>query len=90
MCIKNKLQVYALDNVEYRHFRQSRVSNSKVHSLIKPNFELHRNFMPILIMCKFRKDAKYMYAKEKVNKGTFGTRGHVTPDFSIILDFCLS
>ena len=37
-------------------FRRSRASNSKPNSPISIRFELRRDFMPVLIICKFDVD----------------------------------
>ena len=42
--------------VYWKTFRSSRASNSKVNSLIWPLIELVRDFMPVLVTCKFDKD----------------------------------
>ena len=37
-------------------FRRSRAGNSKPNTQISPKFELRREFMPVLIICKFGED----------------------------------
>ena len=49
------LRLYALNNVIYGLFQQSR-ANSKVTGLIRPKFELVLDLMPGLVTCKFDKD----------------------------------
>ena len=50
-----KLRLYTSDKVEYGSFWHSRASNSKMTSLILPEFEHIRDFIPIHVICKFRK-----------------------------------
>ena len=45
-----------MNNVIYGLFQQSRANNSKVTSLIRPEFELIWDLMPVLVTCKFDKD----------------------------------
>ena len=49
------LRLYALNNVVYGLFQQSR-ANSKVTGLIRPAFELVLDLIPHLVTCKFDKD----------------------------------
>ena len=48
---------YRSDKVKYRLFWHSRASNSKVNSVIWPEFELIRDFiLAVLVTCKFDED----------------------------------
>ena len=52
--IKNKR--YAPDKVKYGVFRHSSASNSVVNSLIWQEIKLLRDFMAVLVTCKFDED----------------------------------
>ena len=43
--------------VHGKRFRRSRASNSKANSSICPEIELVRDFMPVLVTCKFEEDS---------------------------------
>ena len=72
---------YTSDKVEYGFFH-SRASNSKVNSLILPEFKPVWDFMPVQVTCKFHKDpikTKQAMLLTRWNTGFFGTKGQVTP-----------
>ena len=54
----------------YRNFfRHSRVSNSKLNIPILPKFELHRDFMHTLIICK--SDEEPLKNEDAIDQTTF-------------------
>ena len=62
-------------------FRLSRASNSQVKSLIWPKFELIREFMVVLVPCKFEDDQikiECTINRTRSSMGFFSTRGQVT------------
>ena len=68
-------------------FRHSRASNSEVNSPIWPEFELIRDFMAVLISCKFEDDLiksegatlRTTFSPLEVNGEIFHHQGRVTP-----------
>ena len=62
-------------------FRLTRTSNSKVKGLIWPKFELIREFMAVLVNCKFDDDPiniEFTIDRTRSNMGSFSTQRQVT------------
>ena len=73
-------------------FRLSRAANSAVGGPIKPNFELVRPLMHVIIVCKYEKD-QMKNSREKVDtpffpiitlSATMETSGWIWPNFDLI------
>ena len=65
-----------------KHFCHSRASNSKVNIPVWPKFELRRDFMPVLVTCKFDEDPIKIEGTidwSRSNMGFFVTQGQATP-----------
>ena len=73
------------DKVKYGLFRLSRASNSSVKSLIWLKFELIREFMAVLMTCKFDEDLiKIKCTIDRMsNMGFFSTRGQETLTWTV-------
>ena len=64
------------------NFRHSRASNTEVNNLIRPKFELIREFMAVQATCKFDEDPIKIEGtidRTRSNMGFLGSQGQVTP-----------
>ena len=82
--MKNEVTIDLFLHYKYMwaYFRHSRASNTEVNSLIWPKFELIREFMAVLPICKFDEDPIKMEGtinRIRSNMRFFGFQGQVTP-----------
>ena len=56
MKIRSKLKALSVGQCQNGHVRKSRASNSEMNGPISPKFEIIRDFIIVLVTCKFNED----------------------------------
>ena len=81
LSIEQHFHHYKHMGANFRYLTCLRASNTEVNSLIWPKFELNREFMAVLVTCKFNEDPikiECTIDRTRSNMGFYSSQGQVT------------